>query len=185
MHVTLKSRLFSASKTAGITGVSRALQADWRRRGILPAKADRGWTQYDVEELIQLTLLGFFSGAGFFVKRCAFLADLGLSPTLDHICRMDGAVAGLDGLTDTERDRVIPPDPGASYIVALHGAGCDDHPAQHAYTVDSRYRIGRILAGAEGATLIDLWAIARRIVEGVGGPVFDVVKTEHAGAGAP
>lgn len=64
-HVTIESTKFTPAEAAKFTGVSTALQRDWRRRGILPARGSGKHHRFTFEDLCEMTALKAFSDAGF------------------------------------------------------------------------------------------------------------------------
>lgn len=78
-------REFSPSEVEAITGVSTALQRDWRRRGILPQKTDGKWSRFGLDHLIEIMVLKTFSDAGFSVKDVAEISKMAILPTLYFI----------------------------------------------------------------------------------------------------
>jgi hypothetical protein len=54
------SPTFTAGEAEKLTGVSTAVQRDWRRHGHIP-KESEGWTNYDLLGLSRLLLLNLFS----------------------------------------------------------------------------------------------------------------------------
>src|SRR3546814_9298687 len=75
MRFSIRSidREFSPAEAAEITGVSTALQRDWRRRGILPENADGKWTRWDLNDIIKLSVMKLFSDAGIDVSKTSIV----------------------------------------------------------------------------------------------------------------
>ena len=48
---------FTPGEVAHITGISTALQRDWRRRGLLEKK-NEGWSQFDLDDVVRLSVAG-------------------------------------------------------------------------------------------------------------------------------
>jgi hypothetical protein len=53
----LRVATFTASEVEQITGVSAAMQRDWRRRGLLDALPGRGWKRLGTDEVIQVLVM--------------------------------------------------------------------------------------------------------------------------------
>src|SRR3546814_2787709 len=77
MRFSIRSidREFSPAEAAEITGVSTALQRDWRRRGILPENADGKWTRWDLNDIIKLSVMKLFSDAGIDVSKTSIVSQ--------------------------------------------------------------------------------------------------------------
>src|SRR3546814_1923245 len=109
MRFSIRSidREFSPAEAAEITGVSTALQRDWRRRGILPENADGKWTRWDLNDIIKLSVMKLFSDAGIDVSKTSIVSQMAMMPTRAAISLTEGAVT-FEGaeLPDEEKARV-------------------------------------------------------------------------------
>src|SRR3546814_5449886 len=109
MRFSIRSidREFSPAEAAEITGVSTALQRDWRRRGILPENADGKWTRWDLNDIIKLSVMKLFSDAGIDVSKTSIVSQMAMMPTRAAISLTEGAIT-FEGaeLPDEEKARV-------------------------------------------------------------------------------
>src|SRR5207249_7491430 len=71
-------REFTPAEAAEITGVSTALQRDWRRRGILAENADGKWTRWELKDIIRLSVMKLFSDAGMDVSQTKTVAQMAI-----------------------------------------------------------------------------------------------------------
>src|SRR3546814_12721569 len=94
MRFSIRSidREFSPAEAAEITGVSTALQRDWRRRGILPENADGKWTRWDLNDIIKLSVMKLFSDAGIDVSKTSIVSQMAMMPTRAAISLTEGAI---------------------------------------------------------------------------------------------
>ena len=73
---------FKPREIERLTGISTSLQRDWRRRGLLPKKGD-GWSNFDTEDLVNLTVAklaidrGMAASTALYIAQSAHLALLG------------------------------------------------------------------------------------------------------------
>lgn len=86
-------REFTPSEAAEVTGVSPALQRDWRRRGILPENEGGKWTRWSLQEIIKLAVMKRLSDSGVDVSKTLDAAHMAILPTLSRIKLAEGAVA--------------------------------------------------------------------------------------------
>lgn len=101
------NREFTPAEAAEITGVSTALQRDWRRRGILAENAEGKWTRWGLTDIIRLSVMKLFSDAGMDVSQTKTIAQMALLPTLGAIARIDEAVAFEgDEIPEESRNRI-------------------------------------------------------------------------------
>ncbi len=169
-------REFTPAEAAKISGVSTALQRDWRRRGILPENSEGKWTRWDLSEVIRLCVMKLFSDAGIDVSKTVLVSQMAILPTLKVIGTIDGATE-FDGNELSIEER-------ASILRGMVG------------TSDPRHTLGRYLAACgEGETdfrrvdkfedlkslitrdrpilsIIDCQNLARLIVKRAAGPVI-------------
>src|SRR3546814_17287535 len=94
MRFSIRSidREFSPAEAAEITGVSTALQRDWRRRGILPENADGKWTRWDLNDIIKLSVMKLLSDAGIDVSKTSIVSQIAMMPTTAATSLPDGAI---------------------------------------------------------------------------------------------
>lgn len=97
-------REFTPAEAADITGVSTALQRDWRRRGILSGNTDGKWTRWNLHDIIRLSVMKLFSDAGMDVSQTDTIAQMALMPTLSALAYIDQAVE-FDGDEISEERR--------------------------------------------------------------------------------
>lgn len=83
---------FSPSEAAAITGVSVDLQRDWRRRGLLPENKEGKWTRFNLDHIIEMSVMKVFADAGFSVSYVAECASMAILPTLARMMNLPGAV---------------------------------------------------------------------------------------------
>lgn len=181
--VKYTEREFTPAEAAEITGVSTALQRDWRRRGILPKREVEGWSKYSVTGLVQLHVLGFFSDAGVSVKQTRDITSAAVLPVLDILQQWDGASEFKGAkiskkLRETIRSAGFVRGASGRYLVVAHRPQITsrDFPLTWCRP-DHLGDIGPWLEEhlAEGFTCLDLTSIASRIVEHAGLPLFYVL----------
>jgi len=94
--VSTIEREFSPAEAAAITGVSTALQRDWRRREIVnlvtEPDSERKWTRWSLTDIIRLSVMKLFSEAGMEVSATRIIATMAVLPTLDALTQIDQAV---------------------------------------------------------------------------------------------
>ena len=178
--VTNVDREFSPAEAAEITGVSTALQRDWRRRGILPERKSEGWSRFSVTDIIEMYVLRFFSDAGFFVKDVREITGAAVLPVLNILQREPGAIEieGAD-ISPKLRDLIlaagVATESHGRFLVIFHRprAGIRDFALTWGRFEDLA-RIDAILVerDAEGCTCLDLTTIASRIIEQAALPLF-------------
>jgi len=170
-------REFTPAEAATITGVSPALQRDWRRREILKGNPGGKWTRWTLDEIIRLSVMKLFSDAGMDVSQTKAIAQMALAPTLEAITRIDDAVvfAG-DEIPDESQDRirfstVRTTDPSHTlgrFLVSFGKSEYDvcrtDSLAEVESRLDSECR--------PICSVVDCHNLARLIVERAGGPVI-------------
>ncbi|SCW36814.1 hypothetical protein SAMN02927924_00230 [Sphingobium faniae] len=94
MRYTVRNieREFTPAEAAEITGVSTALQRDWRRRGILAEKVEGKWTRWTLKDVIGLAVMKRLSDAGIDVSKTLDAAAMAVLPTFGCIYAIDGAI---------------------------------------------------------------------------------------------
>jgi DNA-binding transcriptional MerR regulator len=79
-------RRYTSSEAAGITGVMKDQQLDWRRRGLMPPRPSESWRSwYSRAELCRLRLLGALIGLGVPIGTAIEMldAEASIAETLD------------------------------------------------------------------------------------------------------
>jgi len=170
-------REFTPAEAAEITGVSTALQRDWRRRGILSGNADGKWTRWNLNDIIRLSVMKLFSDAGMDVSQTVNLAGMALMPTLSAVACIDQAIE-FDGdeISEEARDRI------------RFGSVRTTHPSHTAGRFLAAFGKGELdacrtdtLAGLEAfldrelhpvLSIVDCQNLALHIVKRAGGPVI-------------
>ncbi|MGE3877397.1 MAG: hypothetical protein AB7F74_30935 [Parvibaculaceae bacterium] len=93
MRVRIVNREFTPAEAATITGVSPALQRDWRRRNLMKENPDGRWTRWTLTDIIELSVMKLFSDAGMDVSNTTIVAHMAVMPTLGALALIDEAVA--------------------------------------------------------------------------------------------
>jgi hypothetical protein len=104
MRFQVIDREFTAGEAAQITGVSQALQRDWRRREILKAGEAGKWARFSLTDIIEMSVKKIAADAGFYVGKSSMLSGMAILPTLHEIIRISGAVE-FSGVSVDESDR--------------------------------------------------------------------------------
>lgn len=172
------SREFSPAEAAAITGVSTALQRDWRRRKIVQGEPNEGkWTRWSLNDIISLSVMKLFSDAGMEVSSTAIIAGMALMPTWSALALIDEAVE-FDGdeIGEIEKERVrsgtvrtTHPSHTAGRFLASFGKGeYDVCRTDDLATLEARLdkEVRPIVA------VVDCYNLARLIVEKAGGAVI-------------
>jgi DNA-binding transcriptional MerR regulator len=188
---TTVNREFSPGEAAEITGVSTALQRDWRRRKILPESNDGKWTRWDLADIIRLSVMKLFSDAGMDVSKTGTVAQMAMMPTLSALYALDGAV-------EVENDANVPAGEVASIIERM--APRTSHRAHSigrflVVTGPNEFDVCRVSdVSAVSAlmdeqhrpivSIVDCQTLAALIVERAGGPVirFEIAASEEGEA---
>jgi hypothetical protein len=127
-RVVLDRAEFTPAEAEKITGVSVALQRDWRRRKIIHGKTDGGWTKFLDRDLCELITLKKFSDNGFYVKQASHVTALSIGPLLTWIHDL-GGVAFDASVPEEMKDRGRPQGMDARFVmVAKTGDGEDAQP---------------------------------------------------------
>jgi len=79
---------YSPSEVARVTGVSTALQRDWRRRGVIKGRSD-GWNKYDLSDVIRMTVMRAFTQSGISLDTANSVSSLAVLPVIDELARWD------------------------------------------------------------------------------------------------
>lgn len=87
------TRTYTPSEAAKITGVSPALQRDWRRRELLPETKKEGWANFSLDNIIEMSVMKAFSDGGISVLAAREMASTAVLPTLRNIVHKDEAVS--------------------------------------------------------------------------------------------
>jgi hypothetical protein len=94
---TLIEQEFAPSETASITGVSTSLQRDWRRRKLVYSPNENGWTKWELDDQIRLSVMKLFSDSGMDPSKTGTIAAMAVMPTLNAFKSIPGAVEWLRG----------------------------------------------------------------------------------------
>lgn len=107
--VRIINREFSPAEAATITGVSTALQRDWRRRDIIKAdpNPEGKWTRWTLADIIRLSVMKLFSDVGMEVSSTSIVAGMAIMPTLSALAQIEEAVefSGAD-IGESEKMRL-------------------------------------------------------------------------------
>lgn len=93
--VSTVTRDFSPREVARVSGVSTSLQRDWRRRGVIPSRAE-GWNKYSLDDVIRMTVMRAFTQSGISLETAEIVSQLAVLPVIDELVRWDD-VAQFDG----------------------------------------------------------------------------------------
>ena len=200
MSITISrvDREFSPAEAAEITGVSVALQRDWRRRGILPENKSGKWTKFALTDVIQMSVMKSFSDAGFSVQYVAEFASIAVLPTLAVLDSLPGvAVFEGDNISDALKARTLGhsvavrgPDGevrgadqiGGRYLVMIKNPATDTPSISRWNALDG---LDDFMAEQKvvHCTIMDCHLLAELIAERATPPLirFEVSATEEAG----
>lgn len=104
--VSTITREFTPSEVAQVTGVSTALQRDWRRRGVIEGRSD-GWNKYKLSDVIKMTVMRAFTQSGISLETAEGLSFMAVLPVIATLSRWeDTAVFSGDPLNDEQKERV-------------------------------------------------------------------------------
>jgi hypothetical protein len=184
MSVSVINREFSPAEAAAITGVSTALQRDWRRREVLKGdpNPEGKWTRWSLTDIIRLSVMKLFSDAGMEVSHTTMIASMALMPTLGALALIDDAVEFDGEIDDVQKARIR-----SSTVVTTHPAHT---PGRFLASFGKgEYDVCRTddMASLEAMldeevrpilSVVDCRNLARLIVERAGGPVirYEVTK---------
>jgi hypothetical protein len=98
------TRDFKAGEAAEISGVSQALQRDWRRRGFLGDVGETGRVRFPLSDVVHLKVMKMLSDGGIGVKGASVLASHASAAVLAALETMPEAI-GFDG-ADLRSDEV-------------------------------------------------------------------------------
>jgi hypothetical protein len=171
-------REFTPNEAERITGVSTALQRDWRRRKVIASKEDGRWTRWDLDDLIRLSVMKLFSEAGMDVSKTGTVAAMAMMPTFAALARFDEAheFAG-DEISDDDKERILhgstprASDPAHSFGRYLASFGKDE---MQVCRVTSLEQLADFMAEQQQAVfaVVDCHQVAAQIVERAGGPII-------------
>lgn len=183
LRLRFREGQFSPAETAAITGLSLSLQRDWRSQGLLRAR-ETGRASFSPRELAEIRVM---------VK----LRGLGLPLPASRKAAEEAAPGVVFAALANHRERALavdaPPEEANAYLKALEAeadAGylltLSDLPAieglyRHALIENGECFLLRALGDdvmsedVEAAGLINLWAVARAIVEAAPRPLFTVI----------
>lgn len=174
IQVRTVDREFSPSEASAITGVSVALQRDWRRRGILPENPSGKWTRFSVAHVIEMCVMKLFSDAGVSVSLIRDAAAMAVLPTLQRLHQIpEATVFEGEPLSQSMKERVT-----SGAVVGAKGRYLVSWQDQAGEPTFGRFAT---LAGVEDylldfsaplILLLDFEAIAKLIWHRVDGPLF-------------
>lgn len=170
-------REFTPAEAATITGVSPALQRDWRRREILQSNRDGKWTRWTLSDIIRLSVMKLFSDAGMDVSSTKTVASMAVLPTLGALAEMNEAVE-FDGdeIGDSHKARIRSVTVGTthpSHKVGRFLAAFGKDEFNVCRTEDLASLEARLDKEAcPILSIVDCRSVARLIVERAGGPVI-------------
>lgn len=179
---TLVREEYSPAEAAAVTGVSTALQRDWRRRELLASAGHAGrWTRWELDDLIRLSVMKLFSDAGMDVSKTGTLAAMAILPTLGALEKVPGAlVFEADGVSEKERDdasRLMAPrlSSGSRHFGRFLAAfGPDEHDICRTAKLED---LEALLAEKPRPimSIVDCWTLAHLIQTRLGRPVLRYV----------
>lgn len=77
---------FKPREIEELTGISTSLQRDWRRRGLLQKKGG-GWTKYDTEDLVNLTVAKVAIDRGMAASSALYISQAANFALLAYVLR--------------------------------------------------------------------------------------------------
>lgn len=180
-------RDFTPSEAARITGVSTALQRDWRRRGILSENSEGKWTRWTLDDIIQLSVRKIFADAGLDVSQTRTVARMAILPTAWAIsCIPEANEFEGDEIPDETKEKVrmrsiVPADPSHQIGRFLVSFG----PSEYDFFRTDNLSDVQNLLDAEPqpvAFIVDCENLALRIFQRANGPLvrFEVENTVAA-----
>jgi len=112
------------SEASKMTGVSAALQRDWRRRGILPQSEGDGWNSFQLSTVIEMTVMRAFTLSGLSIEAAHSLAGLSVLPVFSIWARWpDASIFVGDEISTEEMNEIrlshvqgIKPEAGFSFV---------------------------------------------------------------------
>lgn len=170
-------RHFTPAEAEHITGVSVALQRDWRRRKLLPENVDGKWTRFSLTNIIEMSVMKTFADAGGSVSYIRDHAQMAILPTLAMISELPGTYAFEgDEISDEMKERVI-----STSVVGAHGrylimiADPNGESPQIGRT-ETLGDLDGMLGDFEAfhCSVIDCWRLADKIVDRAGLPLYRV-----------
>lgn len=167
-------RDFSPSEAAEVSGVSVALQRDWRRRKILAENRDGKWTKFRLTDVIDLSIKKLCTDAGMQVSQVSTLAHMGILPTLNFLSQLpDAVVIEGDEVDDEMKERIVRITVGARgrYLVSTKSDSNEPYifrsETLEFFEEPRRYN-------APDFFIIDCLKLAERIAARTTGPLFRV-----------
>lgn len=177
LYSTTIDREFAPKEAAEITGVSVALQRDWRRRKVLPEKKEAGWAKFKLADIIEMLVMKSFSEAGFSVLAVREVSSMAVLPTLRAILKFPDAVEFEgDEISEEEQEMMIVRHvQGGEGRYLLMAMDARSNEPQVARLSDLKY-IEEYLAdrGAVHCTIVDCERMAKTIVDRAGTPVMRI-----------
>lgn len=177
-------REFSPADAERVTGVSVALQRDWRRRDLLPKNETGKWTSYDLGDIIKLSVMKAFADAGFSVQYVADMAGMASLPTYAAIEALPGAVEIIgDEISDKLRTTILHAGTtrgarGRYLVMASTGVGGKPQIGR----VEDLEQVNNFLddCNAINCAILDFERLAQRIADRAGLPLIrqEVTKSK-------
>ena len=179
-------REFTPIEAERITGVSTALQRDWRRRKIIASKEDGKWTRWELDDLVRLSVMKLFSDAGMDVSKTGTVASMAMMPTYAAFAQFDDAheFAG-DDISDEEKERVLATfaprtsHPSHTFGRYLASFGKDEMQVCRVASLD---QLAAFMIEQKQAVfaVVDCYQVAAQIVERAGGAItrFEIETKE-------
>lgn len=175
VSITTIDRDFMAGEAEAVTGVSTALQRDWRRRGLLPETEPGTWARFNLTDIIEMLVMKIGADAGLYVADAKLFASTAILPALREIYDIDGAIEFVgDPIDRDDRDKIlssaITGGEGRFLLVTKDGktndqrvSRCDrlshigdfleDNAAAHCFVIDCR-RVAKTIADRAGTALV-------------------------------
>jgi hypothetical protein len=184
MAISVIKREFSPAEAAAITGVSTALQRDWRRREVLKGEPnpEGKWTRWSLTDIIRLSVMKLFSDAGMDVSSTTMIASMALLPTLGALALIDEAVEFDGEISDVQKARIRSNTVGTtdpSHTIGRFLASFGKGEYDVCRTDDLASLEARLDEEARPIlSVVDCRNLARLIVERAGGPVIRYEVTE-------
>lgn len=113
-------RDFTPSEAEAITGVSVALQRDWRRRELIPSTNDGKWARFTLDDIARLSVMKKLSDFGMSIKGAAEVFSITSVPVNAHLLAMPEAIKLPSGELVS---RQLEPDDASFIIVSRDAKG--------------------------------------------------------------
>lgn len=188
------ARQFSAAEVQNYFGVPEITQRDWRRKfpsQFRPAQKGKRF-MFDLSEACALAIAKVQADAGKGVEGALTLGKLGAIPAIIQIeLQQDGVfIDGIDMSAEEKREFILrvtdtePPEDGTRYLFMPSKALMPSDAAPAGECFADLYMLASLTEledkgqGWSYASIFDLQAFARRIVENVPGPIVTYRRVE-------